>query len=244
MEYHIIQTDHIQCDPEWQWVSDRNGWSGYHLWCVIGGGAVVRKEQERFQLSVGDCFFFDLSKNHYCTHNPSCPLQVETVYLHSDRILSPTQFHICGNTALNSAIRRCVSLHRRGNRQEARIWLAAAISEFLLPQKEESGLEEKRMEKWCSWIESSCQSPFSLDAFCDRVGYSKNQVIRIFKAYVGKTPYQYYIWCKIQKSLSLLLYTNRTISEISAYMGFYDAAHFSRCFKGEMGYSPTQIRKK
>lgn len=57
--------------------------------------------------------------------------------------------------------------------------------------------EKARVDEWCSRIEDDCCSPFSLDDFCKKAGYSKNQFIRLFKAYTGKTPYQYYVRCKI-----------------------------------------------
>lgn len=243
--YQIIQTDIVKCEPDWQWHSDRNGWTGYHIWSVIGGGASIWKNGETFKLSPGDCFFFDLSQNHICTHDPKFPLYVETVYFHSDTPLQIKQFHIQNNMALNTAVCRCVTLHRYIGYTQAELWLQAAVSEFLNSYNEMPKTPEKaRVDEWCSRIEDDCCSPFSLDDFCKKVGYSKNQFIRLFKAYTGKTPYQYYVRCKIQKSASLLLYTNHTINEISSSMGFYDLAHFSRCFKKIMGYSPTQIRKK
>ena len=65
----------------------------------------------------------------------------------------------------------------------------------------------------------------------------------MFKKYTGVPPVQYHLDLKILRAKEMLLYTDKSIKEISFEMGFQSIYYFSRVFKNKLGISPSEIRK-
>lgn len=192
-------------------------------------------------LCAGDCFCFDLSTAHSCTHNPQNPLQVETIYWHSLQPVIIANYYIKNNAALCAAIHQCIARQQTGYTREAVFWLQAAVSEFVVSQQVDY-VEDEKISRLCVWMQANCENAFSLNDLCTKAGYSKNHIIRLFRRQTGITPYGYFLRCRVRKSISMLLYTNYSIAEIAASLGFTDAAHYSKTFKQITGFSPKQIR--
>lgn len=95
----------------------------------------------------------------------------------------------------------------------------------------------------CSDINSYAGNGFSLDLLCEKYGYSKNHIIRIFKKEYGVTPYKYFNDKKIRTAKLYLRNTNLSIEEISNKLGFTDPHYFSAYFKSLNGVSPGRYRK-
>lgn len=66
---------------------------------------------------------------------------------------------------------------------------------------------------------------------------------RMFKKYVGLTPYQYILNRKIEISKSILIDTNKQIIDIAFELGFDNHSNFTTRFKKFTGYSPDSFRK-
>lgn len=63
------------------------------------------------------------------------------------------------------------------------------------------------------------------------------------KLETGKTPSRLISDRIILEAKRLLLYSEYTTKQISAFLNYEDASYFSRVFKNETGYSPTEFRK-
>ncbi|MEZ2716009.1 helix-turn-helix domain-containing protein [Niallia circulans] len=50
--------------------------------------------------------------------------------------------------------------------------------------------------------------------------------------------------CKLEEAKNLLLYTNKSISNISNYLCFSSQSHFQTVFKKNYGITPVSFRKK
>ena len=94
-----------------------------------------------------------------------------------------------------------------------------------------------------AYIDRNYWQPLALNEFAKRAGMSKYYFLRIFKEYMGMTPYQYIILRRITEAEKLLRATDLTISEVSIMSGFRDEAHFNRTFKKVSGTTPLQYRK-
>ncbi|MDY4975895.1 MAG: helix-turn-helix transcriptional regulator, partial [Clostridia bacterium] len=67
---------------------------------------------------------------------------------------------------------------------------------------------------------------------------------RLFKSYFGITPLQYVFQKKMDYSRNLLLYTQISISEIAAMVGYDDISHFSKDFKKYSHCPPRYFRSR
>lgn len=74
--------------------------------------------------------------------------------------------------------------------------------------------------------------------------YSPNYINRLFKAYTGVPLHQYVLRCRMEQAMALLQTTRQPVEEISAAVGFYDAAHFTRAFLKFAGKTPGEYRFK
>ena len=72
---------------------------------------------------------------------------------------------------------------------------------------------------------------------------SKSYFLRLFRRYMGTTPYNYLVNFRITQAKELLVLTDRSISEIAQEVGFGDASNFSTRFAKATGQSPMQYRK-
>lgn len=98
--------------------------------------------------------------------------------------------------------------------------------------------------KVISMVTEDIRRPFSLDDVSLRCGYSKSQIINIFKLETGKTPYAFINEIKIKMAKQLLLNSDSSLASISAESGFGNYTNLYRCFLREVGCSPADWKKK
>lgn len=238
----IKLVDTIICPRDWSWESRINGWSGYHIWYVMEGGATIQVEGKTYRLTTGDCFLFDLSKNHFCTHDPENPLHVATIYVQTDKLepSSVRRWLIRNDIILGEMVCRCVKLYTQ-NEPFSEMYLKPILGEFLF-----GGVKEKKLSpavaQVCDNLDKDIRRFYNLEDMCHMTGYSKNQMIRLFRNDTGMTPIQFQLRHKMQFAAKLLLYSDKTITEIAPAIGMEDVNYFSKVFKKYMGKSPRNYR--
>lgn len=72
---------------------------------------------------------------------------------------------------------------------------------------------------------------------------SESQIYRKLKAITGKSTAIFIRSVRLQMAKKMILSTDKTISEIAYDVGFNDPSWFSRAFKEEFGFSPSEIHK-
>ena len=73
---------------------------------------------------------------------------------------------------------------------------------------------------------------------------SESTFIRHFLRVCSQTPYEYITNTRIKTAKLLLRDTKKTVSAIGKECGFYDGAHFVRCFERAEGINPAKYREK
>jgi len=111
-------------------------------------------------------------------------------------------------------------------------------------QKDFSGKRvEKIIQNACFTIRENVEAEINFQSFAEEnnIGYSYFR--KMFKKYTGVPPVQYHLDLKILRAKEMLLYTDKSIKEISYELGFQSIYYFSRIFKNKLGVSPSEIRK-
>ncbi|MBS6196341.1 MAG: helix-turn-helix transcriptional regulator [Clostridiales bacterium] len=240
IELEIKLTDRIQCGANWSWESDDNNWSGFHLWCVDGGGAHIKVNDEAYDIIPGDIFLFDLRENHSCTHDPKNPLKVTTVYFGGE-LEKPVQRIARQNKMLCDMLHQVVRYHELGKTDLALLWLKPVVHEVMEYQGEKQIAESVRQV--CDMIEKNFPDTISLQELAKYSGYSKNQLIRVFRQNLGVTPGQYETKKRMESAKGMLVYSSLSVSEIAYQVGYADVSYFTKVFKKEVGISPGKYRK-
>lgn len=79
----------------------------------------------------------------------------------------------------------------------------------------------------------------SVDQLARISGLSVNHLIRLFKSFTGKGPYEYFLYKKIEHAKQLLLESDMNVSEVARTAGFPGIHDFSHAFKKWTGMSPS-----
>lgn len=100
------------------------------------------------------------------------------------------------------------------------------------------------VEKVISYINSNyADAHLSLQQAADYAGMSSSYLSRSFKEEIGKSFVEYVTDLRIGKSRSLLADPNRRVYEVGDMVGYPVYAYFTRVFKKEVGYTPSDYRK-
>lgn len=76
------------------------------------------------------------------------------------------------------------------------------------------------------------------------IGFTRSYFTTMFKKVTGKSPQEYLIQCRMDRSRQLLLETDLSIQEIAISVGYDDRLTFSRIFKKNYGESPARFRTR
>jgi AraC-like DNA-binding protein len=89
-------------------------------------------------------------------------------------------------------------------------------------------------ERWCESVR--------LDDLTREVGLSKFHLLRLFHDEVGVPPHAYQMHLRISRAREMLR-RGMTVAEVALTCGFADQAHFTRCFKRVVGYTPAAFAR-
>ena len=107
-----------------------------------------------------------------------------------------------------------------------------------------SSLDEKFMNKVIEIIEKKLSDEeFSIESLALEIGMSRSQVHRKIKALTGKSPSVYMRTLRLISAKEMIEVKNGNISEIAYSVGFSSPAYFTRCFKEEFGYTPSNFNE-
>ena len=112
---------------------------------------------------------------------------------------------------------------------------------FKREEKKLSKLDEKFMNKVIDVINTHIsEEEFSIEQFGKEAGMSRSQIHRKLKALTGKSPSLYLRSVRLSRAKQMIQAREANISEIAYRVGFSSPAYFSRCFKEEFGYPPSE----
>jgi len=94
------------------------------------------------------------------------------------------------------------------------------------------------------YINGNYHKRITSKALADILGLSVSQLDRKFKSFAGVSPQTYILKVRINAASTLLVQTDKTITEIYLETGFYDQSYFGRQFKKFTGVTPRQYRLK
>lgn len=93
-----------------------------------------------------------------------------------------------------------------------------------------------------AFLEDSLDSEITLESLAQQADMPVGVFITAFRAAFHTTPYQYLLDRRIERAKSLLRHTTRTVTEISAMVGFSTPNHFATAFRRRVGVSPRAYR--
>ena len=101
--------------------------------------------------------------------------------------------------------------------------------------------EQAKTDEMIAFVEEQTDG-FSLEKMSERFHYSKEYLIRRFKAATGSSPYRYWRICRLQNSRADLEAGKMSVEQIAAKYGYASAGSYAKQFKKLFSLSPEEYR--
>lgn len=93
------------------------------------------------------------------------------------------------------------------------------------------------------YIEENIDKKISILELSEQSRWKHQHFIRVFRKYVGETPYQYILKLKIERAKKQLIETNIPSNEIANDLGFLSYSNFNNAFVKATNKTPNAFRK-
>lgn len=95
-----------------------------------------------------------------------------------------------------------------------------------------------------TYIQSHTNMPIGVEDVAEEIHRSSSYLMRRFRAELGMSVGDYITKCKLEEACDLLVYGDRSLAEISAYLGYSSQSYFQNVFKKQFGLTPMQYRNQ
>ncbi|NLJ99182.1 MAG: helix-turn-helix transcriptional regulator [Tissierellia bacterium] len=118
--------------------------------------------------------------------------------------------------------------------------VAYVIAVFMTKRIYQSRLDTIKTKEYIDthWLDN-----FDLDKISNHAGLSRHHLTRLFKSFIGATPYSYYQEIKLEKIKEALGDLTLNISEAFNSCGADYSGGFAEAFKKKIGMTPSEYRK-
>ncbi len=98
--------------------------------------------------------------------------------------------------------------------------------------------------KCIQFISHHINEPLQVGDVAEHIGRSRSYLTNKFKEELGFDVSSFIMRCRLEEAKSLLTYSDKTLSEISAYLCFSSQSYFQNIFKKKYGITPLKYRKQ
>ena len=253
MDIRINSAGINDCAREWSWNSPI--FCDYDLWAVFRGEGKLRSEGELSQeilVCEGAVLLLEPDCRYIGEHNKEKPLFVINIHFDIlDEKGEPCKPYLLIEKQMTDIVffrnllLRTVTLFNSNRVHEAEHFLKAALTEFFSFESPNFKGKERRwasiIRKMTEEIDTARHSP-QLSEFAERYGYTERYMGKMFTQINGIGFSQYVQNVRIMRAKDMLRNTDMTVAAIAEAADFYDACHFSRSFKQQVGISPNEYR--
>ena len=111
------------------------------------------------------------------------------------------------------------------------------------PHNRPNDVESEFYSRFVALVQERLSDPdLQISEIASAMNLGQSQFTRKIKALTNYTPVELIRRMRLQKAKTLLLSSEKTVSEIAFEVGFTSLAYFSKCYKEEFGTSPTNSR--
>lgn len=105
--------------------------------------------------------------------------------------------------------------------------------------------DDEMMDRLMQFIESRISDDeLKIEEMAEAVGMSRSVFFVKIKSLVGMAPIDFLRHLRMERAKQLVELSTMNVSQIAYSVGFTDPKYFTRCFKKEMGCTPTELREQ
>ena len=112
-----------------------------------------------------------------------------------------------------------------------------------VPLRAQVGSSHGNMIRVAQLMEENIERPLSLERIAHATGLSRRQIERLFRRHLDCVPKRYYLEMRLRRARELLLQTAMPIMDVTTSCGFKSPPQFSRCYRAQFGYPPSEERR-
>ncbi len=120
--------------------------------------------------------------------------------------------------------------------------VVAALNDGLRAPPAPAAWEIRRLIEVLRLIEERPDEPLDLAGLASRAGLSKHHFLRVFRRFVGMTPYQYVLRARMARAARRLRTSSESVLSIALASGFGDLSTFNARFRATFGTTPSNYR--
>ncbi|MGH9311274.1 MAG: helix-turn-helix domain-containing protein [Vicinamibacterales bacterium] len=103
---------------------------------------------------------------------------------------------------------------------------------------------DPRVARTIAVMDEALDRPLSLVELAVMVNLSRSQLARLFKEQTGTSPARYLHELRLARARLLLERTFLSVKQVMACVGLNDPSHFSRDFRHQYGFPPSELRQR
>lgn len=104
-------------------------------------------------------------------------------------------------------------------------------------------VEDACLSRATRFIIDNCRRTIYVAEVAKAAGLSRRVLEKRFRTALNRSVNDYIRQCRVNLIIKLLTGSSMTVSDIALHMGFPDAAHIARYFRGQVDMSPAQYRR-
>lgn len=232
---------------------EREHFDSFLLLYTIDGKGVLNYGSKTYEISANTCFLIDCKKyqSYYNNHAESWKyffihfngLSFPRIY---QRIISLSGPVFEGDESLLSLIKKPELFVKNPNKL-LEIYNSEIISSIIAAifrcASNETKSKTALIDKVISYLENNFEKPITVDDVAKAFYVNPFYLQHLFKKTISYSIYEYILKLRLEKSESLLVLDNCSISEIAEKVGFKSVNNFIRFFKSKTGITPLSFRK-
>ena len=122
--------------------------------------------------------------------------------------------------------------------------LLITVSRQLMTETTLTSYAQSEIEQSIRYFHTHYNEEINIEEIAASHNMSTSWFIRNFKQYTGMTPLSYILKIRISNAQHLLETTAYNVTEIASFVGYDNPLYFSRLFKNQTGFSPSEYRKQ
>ena len=257
MNFRINSCGINDCQPNWEWITPKQGFRDYDIWAVFRGNGFITSmdnEKTKYPVNEGAALLLAPGTQYIAEHQSDNPLLVINIHFdfldENGKVIYPCGFlskDVTNILFFKTLLIRIITLFNSNQHELAKTFLASALSEYAISNNLNTNIN---FNSWHNIIRDitntidTSKKPPTLAQFALQYGYSERYIGKMFTIINGINFSDYIKNTKISKAKTLLRSTAISIAEIANETGFYDPCHFSKFFRNTVGVSPLSYRNK
>ena len=242
--------------------------SCYELSYIIQGNGWFEHNGKRIEVGQGDLIFSPAQGIHSIGATQSQELHYAYVGFHLASCEDPALAEYLaffsqkgphfskGNNHIYKAFRHCIDEFYREQPTDF-LMAEACLTQLILschriftnntaPPDYTAGIQNagQLLYRLMKYIDDHAAEPLTVKMVAAGVGYSPCYLSHLFKDKTGITLQQHISNRRIERSKELMELNRFTVTEIAEQLGYLNLQSFSRAFKKQTGYTPSQYGKE